>query len=124
MLIPKPIANGFLAESPTASPVPDRKVLLFERLRRPKVNRLVTCRIFPEPPPSEDYLGLGYGKQHPVNDQTLEEKLSGTAYSTVFSNRAQIATRRAEGWEVFFDEDGKHRDYGGQILMIRGRLRP
>jgi Domain of unknown function (DUF4062) len=111
-----------IAEVLDANQTENPLVLISGRLQWMSLKEL--WQFFPEPPPSDDYLGVGYGKQHPAKDPAFDEEIRHTSYSTLFSNREQIATRKAEGWEVFFDHDGKHRDYGGQILMIKGRLRP
>jgi hypothetical protein len=73
-------------------------------------------KFFPEPPPVNDPGGLGFGKERPRDDPGVPLPVQSRC---VWSNLARIATRLSDGYEVFYDEDGKHLCSVGQILLVK-----
>ncbi len=73
-------------------------------------------RFIPEQPPSNDPAGLGFGKERPRNNPGVASPLDSRC---IWSKPDNVAMRLREGYEVFYDEDGKHLCSVGQILLVR-----
>jgi hypothetical protein len=67
---------------------------------------------FPEKPPSHDESGLGFGKERSRADP-------GVQVPCVWKLQTNIAARLAEGYSVFYDEDGKYICSDGQVLLVK-----
>jgi hypothetical protein len=77
-------------------------------------------RFFPERPASNDPGGVGFGKETARNNPGVPSPLDTRC---VWTNSGNIATRLHDGYEVFYDEDGKHLCSVGQILLVRPILK-
>ena len=73
-------------------------------------------RFFPDPPPAGDSTGFGFGKERPRNNPGVGRPLEACF---VWSSRGNIAGRLHDGYEVFYDEDGKYLCSAGQILLVK-----
>ena len=73
-------------------------------------------RFFPDPPPTNDSAGLGFGKETARNNPGVAPALAARC---VWSSPANVADRLRDGYEVLYDEDGKHLCAVGQILLVK-----
>jgi hypothetical protein len=69
-------------------------------------------RFFPEKPIPSDLSELGFGKERPRDNP-------GVPIQCGWVLQTRLAARLGEGYEVFYDEDGKYIRSAGQVLVIR-----
>jgi hypothetical protein len=73
-------------------------------------------RFFPEKPLPSDPVGLGFPKERARENPGVPTTIAPLVGWSLPQN---VAARRAEGREVFYDEDGKYLTSAGQILLVR-----
>jgi hypothetical protein len=73
-------------------------------------------RFFPEKPLPGDPVGLGFPKERARDNPGVPTTIAPFVGWSLPQN---VAARRAEGREVFYDEDGKYLTSAGQILLVR-----
>jgi hypothetical protein len=110
LTVPAQRIGDVLAGAPNESPT----VLLNGRLQW--ITAPQVWRFFPEKPPQNDTLGLGFGKERPRSDPGVPPQVASRC---AWSLPGNIAARLRDGCAVFYDEDGKYLTAAGQVLLVR-----
>ena len=66
----------------------------------------------PEKPLANDLSELGFGKERPRDNPSVPRQC-------VWTLQTRLAARLADGYGVFYDEDGKYICSAGQVLLIK-----
>ncbi|HNY42567.1 MAG TPA: DUF4062 domain-containing protein [Bryobacteraceae bacterium] len=111
--IPAPRIEDVLDNGADAEPT----IVLNGRLQYLTLPRV--WRFFPEKPPEDDQLGIGFGAMQPLEDRDLDPRIGDCGFVRAFAMRAELPYKRQRGFEVFFDDQGNHRVWGKLILLVR-----
>ncbi len=110
LTVPVQRVDDVLAGGPDEAPT----LLLNGRLQW--ITEPEVWRFFPEKPLPGDASGLGFPKESARNNPGVSARI---AARVGWSNPNNVASRLAEGYAVFYDEDGKYITSAGQILLVR-----
>ena len=77
-------------------------------------------KFFYEKPAPSDGAGIGFGKLSRLNQVDLTQMLAGRTSQWFVTPDVGLLFR--DGWEVFYDEDGKYFSAGPAILFVKPRV--
>lgn len=111
--IPSPRVEDVLDNGANAEPT----IVLNGRLQYVTLRQV--WQFFPEKPPANDPFGIGFGATQPPSDHTIDARIAELGLVRAFALPANIPDRIQDGADVFFDDQGRHRVWGEQILLVR-----